>query len=456
MNDVIVLLPGITGSELRKDGKVVWGWSGRVLAKNLFSGGKAIVQDLWGNSDSDTADDDESVTASRLLPDFHTLPGLWKIDGYGKVADYITRYFRLQEGANFVPFPYDWRRDNRIAARALKRRTDDMLHSWRRSSGNADAKLILIAHSMGGLVSRYFLEVLEGWRDTRALITFGTPYRGSLNAVDGLSNGIRLFNALDLTEFAQRLTALHQLLPIYPCIEGGDGNLKRVTEISVPNLSDTKARAALAFHDEIRMKVEEHQKDDAYRAHGYRTYSVVGVRQPTNQSASIVGNGVRLVQSYPGLAEDIEGDGTVPRVSAMPLEQTDAAAGMFAATKHASLQNADAVLAHLVSLIEGLYINLGVFKVAEARLTQLTLAIDDLYRLGEKITLRAKPLGVDVPLVTMIQDVETGAEFEPLQLRGASDDWKLAEFNAPRAGSYRVTVTSESPVEPVADVFEVV
>ena len=42
--------------------------------------------------------------------------------------------------------------------------------------------------SMGGLVSRYFLEVLEGWRDARALLTFGTPYRGSLNALDALAS----------------------------------------------------------------------------------------------------------------------------------------------------------------------------------------------------------------------------------------------------------------------------
>jgi pimeloyl-ACP methyl ester carboxylesterase len=39
-------------------------------------------------------------------------------------------------------------------------------------------KLILVGHSMGGLVARYFLECLEGWRDTRRLVTFGTPYRG--------------------------------------------------------------------------------------------------------------------------------------------------------------------------------------------------------------------------------------------------------------------------------------
>ena len=49
---------------------------------------------------------------------------------------------------------------------------------------------------MGGLVSRYYLEVLGGWRDTRRLITFGTPYRGSLNAVDFAANGFSKFFGL--------------------------------------------------------------------------------------------------------------------------------------------------------------------------------------------------------------------------------------------------------------------
>jgi hypothetical protein len=35
---------------------------------------------------------------------------------------------------------------------------------------------------MGGLVARYYLEVLGGWEKCRALFTFGTPHRGSLNA----------------------------------------------------------------------------------------------------------------------------------------------------------------------------------------------------------------------------------------------------------------------------------
>jgi len=44
---------------------------------------------------------------------------------------------------------------------------------------------------MGGLVARYYLEALDGWRNTRALITFGTPYSGAMKALDLVANGLR-------------------------------------------------------------------------------------------------------------------------------------------------------------------------------------------------------------------------------------------------------------------------
>ena len=131
------------------------------------------------------------MTATRVIPDTHLIPGLWKIDGYGKVAKTIRDEFDVQPGLNFFEFPYDWRRDNRVHARRLARESRDWLKAWRERSGNDDARLVLIGHSMGGLICRHFLEMLDGWKDTRLLITFGTPYRGSLNALDFIANGMK-------------------------------------------------------------------------------------------------------------------------------------------------------------------------------------------------------------------------------------------------------------------------
>jgi hypothetical protein len=83
---------------------------------------------------------------------------------------------------------------------------------------------------MGGLVARYFLECLDGWKDTRMLITFGTPHRGSLNALDSIANGfakkVGPLTIVDLTRLLRSLTSVYQLLPICPCIETSTGRIR--------------------------------------------------------------------------------------------------------------------------------------------------------------------------------------------------------------------------------------
>lgn len=456
MPDVIVLLPGILGSELKKNGHVIWGWSGRVLAKNLFTFGHEAVSNLGVTQDS-SADEflDDQVVASRLLPDLHMIPGFWKIDGYGAVADYITSEFRVVENDNFFPFPYDWRRDNRASAHTLKKRTDDWLHRWRVKSNNPKAKLILIAHSMGGLVSRYFLEVLGGWRDTRALITFGTPFRGSLEAVDAIANGVEKFGIIDLSSLTRQLKSVYQLLPTYECIDPGSGTLRRVSDGGLPNADSERIADAFNFHEDIRRAVEAHQRDEAYRKDRYHIYPIVGYRQPTKQSARILGDRVEMLHDINKI--DPAGDGTVARPSAMPLEQEDAASGMFASTRHAALQNADAVLAHLAGVLSGLHLPQGDFRAVRARLVQLSLDLADLCRADEPILVRARPSQAGVALGATFVDVESGLEVARLPMTPGKDGWHSLEFASPQAGAYRVVVSgNQTGVEPAADVFEVI
>lgn len=461
MSDVIVLLPGILGSELRCGGKTVWGWSGRVLARNLFTLGGDLVDRLTVRPDSDDRPADERIVAARLLPDLHLIPGFWKIDGYGAVARYIASEFDVVEGENFFSFPYDWRLDNRISARALKTRTESWLHDWRQKSGKRDAKLVLVAHSMGGLVSRYFLEVLEGWRDTRALVTFGTPFRGSLNAVDTIANGLKALGIVDLSALVRQLHSVYQLLPTYECMQSGaDGDLKRIADSGLPHADPARIASAVRFHEEIRVAMDGHRADDLYQRTRYRIYPIVGYRQTTHQAARIVGGDVELVDEVRGSRP--AGDGTVPRASAIPQEQDDAAAAMFASTKHSSLQNADAVLAHLGGVLSSLGLDLGSFRAAPTRAAQVSLDVADLHVLGVPVALRARASRDGATLGATIIDVESGEIVERLPLHPsrdhpAGDDWQTATFIPPRAAAYRVVVSgNEAGVEPAADVFEVV
>jgi hypothetical protein len=453
MPDIVVLLPGITGSVLKKDEKVVWGYNAASIAKALFTLGGSMRKALALPHDDPAADDlGDGVVADALMPDLHLLPGIWKIDGYTKIADAIQAKFQVTEGKNFFPFPYDWRRDNRVAARKLARATHDWLTAWRQSSGNANAKLILIGHSMGGLVSRYFLECLEGWKDTKALVTFGTPYRGSLNALDGLANGVKK-GPLDLSDLARELTAMYQLLPIFECYDAGDGNLVRVGETSgIPHVNSTMAKEALAFHREIEAAVASNQKLPQYQSAGYRIFPIVGIEQQTNLTGRLAGKGVDMLRTYKG--KELGGDGTVPRFSAIPLEMKRPNP-MYAATQHGSLQNADAVITDLIGLLDDLDLDLGSFREFKIR-TPVALEVEDVFFPGEPIVVSASPglNGGGVALQASIWRSGAPAPLAQETLQATGGDWFRAEFAPPGPGAYRVMLSGPK-VETAEDSFVV-
>lgn len=453
MRDVIVCLPGIMGSVLRKDGRDVWNVSGGALINGLKTLGRSLDALKLEDDPPDVDDLGDGITAPAVIRDVHLIPGFWKIDGYTKMVSYIEETFDVTWGQNLFEFPYDWRRDNRVAARRLQRLGGEWLQRWRASSGAGDAKLVLVGHSMGGLISRYFLECLDGWRDTRTLVTFGTPYRGSVNALDTLVNGKKIA-FFDLTEVARSLTAIYQLLPTYPCYDAGDGHPAHVDAVVIPHLEREKVKAALDFHREIRTAVEAHLGDDAYAQGRYRLGRVVGIKQPTNQSAVVDGNRVRLLRTLAG--EDPGGDGTVPRPSATPLEYEDDQGAAFSAERHASLQNDDHVLLQLTGVLTGSTIDWSQYRDA-VPMVDVSLDVDDLYGVGDPIPVRARPdrPPADGPLVAVAVDVETGEERARRTLAPGDDGWHDAELGPLAEGVYRVTVLGPGTVEPVTDLVTV-
>ncbi|MEO0374659.1 MAG: lecithin--cholesterol acyltransferase [Cyanobacteria bacterium P01_A01_bin.17] len=470
MKDMVVILPGILGSVLQKDGKDIWAISGRSIWNTLTNSDK-VIQDLkLGEDDPEKFDLGDGIRATRLMADAHLVPGLVKIDGYTQTSKLIADNFDVTPGdiyndpedkvANFYHFPYDWRRDNRANARILKHFLDMRLKRWREASGAQDAKVILLAHSMGGLVSRYYLEVLGGWQDARALFTFGTPYRGSFNAVNFIANGYKkLF--LDLTEVLQSLTSVYQLLPIYKGIKIGNDYVRAAEADNLPNFNKAKAQDALKFHREIEAAVKNNQQNEAYR--NFTTVPIVGVKQPTLQSAELTDGQLIVSESLPGALKgrpDLgDGDGTVPQVSAIPIELSNSFNNFFVAEGHGALQNQDQVLDDLKKKLE-----LSQFDTSDLRAVTsgIGLALDDLYLPDEPIALRANvisEIGID-QLKAVITSVSH--ESTPLTLpfeQQQEQQWGLTLGDLP-AGLYRVAVSAEGgetdTPSPVHNLFEVV
>jgi hypothetical protein len=450
--DVVVLLPGITGSVLaNSEGKEVWSPSPGAIWRAVASFGGSI-DDL----ELDPSGDPRGVTAPRLVPDTTIIPGLIKIDGYTRIEQYLADELGLTRGQNFFPFPYDWRLDNRINAKKLEQQGLGWLDRWHTTSGATDAKLVLIAHSMGGLVSRYFLECLRGWQHTRTLITLGTPYRGSLNAVDFLTHGTKKGVGplgLDLSPLLRSYPSVYQLLPVYCCIDIGAGTLTRVAAAAeagaLPNVRTDWAVAARQFHSEIEDAQAANAKKPQYRERGYRLVPVVGIEQPTSQSAITRGGKVELLRSYDGT--DMGGDGTVPRVSATPLELSDAEREVYAAEMHGSLQNADGPLANIKGVLTKPDIDLTRFRAAPPAV--LTLDLDDIVLPGEPLVVRAKVSKGNPVITAHLTNAATG-QVLTAPLSRAEPGWQKVELDV-KPGTWRVRL--EAPgAPPVTDLAVVV
>lgn len=135
----------------------------------------------------------------------------------------------------FYVYAYDWRQDNLDSVRGL----DALIEQVRRDYADPDLRVDVVAHSMGGLITRYFirygtLDVLDdnefpvrydGDRKVRRVILLGTPNLGSIAGLDTLLNGHKVGFGTIKPETLATFPSTYQLLPhpLRDWLVGSDG-----------------------------------------------------------------------------------------------------------------------------------------------------------------------------------------------------------------------------------------
>ena len=249
----VILIPGIKGSRLKdsETGTILWGAFGKrglnpntPLGLELFSVPMQEGVPLNELTDSIVADgvlDSVKIDLIGLSFDLKAYYNIVNILGAGQYLDYDIAM--AKEGIKYsedhyscFQFAYDWR----LSIDENARRLNDFIEEKRlfvqqqikKKYGipGYDVKFDLIAHSMGGLLSRYFLRYgatpVESidmnapvpWSGTdrvEKLVMIGTPNAGSVEAVINFANGM-IVGPL-LPKFSQTLVgnipAVYQLLP---------------------------------------------------------------------------------------------------------------------------------------------------------------------------------------------------------------------------------------------------
>jgi len=468
-HDIIVLIPGIGGSRLERDGRAIYDLSLRALPRLIWNW---VGGDIAFSGGSGRPDD--GVVATDLFNN-QLIPGYFGVDDYDGLSATLRSAVR-DPALQFFKFPYDWRASNRWAAEALDAFIRPKLHDWRRGGGGPDAKLWLVCHSMGGLVARYFLEALGGAAVTRHLITIGTPHRGAPKALNALVNGLGL-GPLDFSGVVRSFASTYELLPQYPVIRIGHNNdsvLARVGDFfnlgsvlpvpgnplfsasalaglaPLPYVDPGRLRDALEFHAAIRRPVIDRMTNG--QPAPYAISCLFNRRQATPQSAWLVDGKLAMSNEAPHPHDPNEdhayqrGDGTVPGPSAVPIEWQDASAALSVGEKHVAMPSATVV----TDLIYNLAKPLDARAYASSGSTDGTigLAVPPLIMAGEAFeivvdVLKAANLSVSV---TAVEANGPNISERVLVREGSSAN---LEFTLSEPGTYRVTAKSVDPSRPV-------
>ena len=448
-NHAVILIPGIMGSALfhTADQKFLWGFEELGWYASAWLSGESL--DRLTVTPEERAGTTTRIKAKGLLRFSAFAPGLRGFEPYSKLAEELHSI--VPKRSAILEFAYDWRLSIEHNAQELAKVADDHLDQWRNDpAGSCDAQLVLVAHSMGGLVARWFTEQLGGRTDVALTLTLGTPYYGAVLAAHILNRGRGTPVPLPprrLRRMARTMPGLHDLLPFYRCVDNGTV----ASYLGPADVAELGGDAELA-----QESIERHQRLVAGPAGNLRL--LVGTDQPTMQSLSlkdgVISTYHRTCQVAPDGTgtvlgrRDLLGDGTVFRRSAAFLNLDPAPLNQA----HGSL----AQTPEAVAIVRDVLVN-GTLGPPLGRTTPdgPTLGVDvpDVVPTGERVTVRISGRGAraatcevkggpggrfDYEAPTYWLPPETGPDGDNL------DDQAAATYGADlvpqQPGIYRVTV----------------
>lgn len=219
----VILIPGIMGSQLRKRTSNEEVWPGPLI-KSAFSSYEELSLTIDPNSLEPQVDDLQSfdIFSDYLGTDYY---GLLQ-ETLNEIASYdhpISQGGKLGSRRRLYIFHYDWRQDLVHTAGKLDQFIKDIQQEYQ----NEKLKVDIIAHSMGGLLARYYLmygpqDVLAeknpkpsylGAKNVSKTILLGTPNWGSVKGLQtmlmGFDVGFGSVSPLTLASFP----SIYQLLP---------------------------------------------------------------------------------------------------------------------------------------------------------------------------------------------------------------------------------------------------
>ena len=317
----IIIIPGIMGSEL---------FAGQQIG-NFNYGTK-----LWDPSVNLQADDKirKLICNSSGESIYNIYAGN---ENFGAKKTYKRLYQRLStifsSTYDIIYFPYDWRMSCADAAQKLNTYIN---------CSNYD-KVILVAHSMGGLVAANYLAIGSQQRSkVEKLIALGSPFLGATELIRVYTKGMDLgfLGGLiandDIKAIMPNIKSVYELLPTQKWFELTNKKVFTYTKLyTVPGYeddgqtfvsqtyNDTKNRLykKLSNSNSMLLSLAENMHSNLFINGNYVTnlvdsYYIVGTNLPTVNSITATVTGETGAIETMGYPETTNGDGTVATWSA--------------------------------------------------------------------------------------------------------------------------------------------
>jgi pimeloyl-ACP methyl ester carboxylesterase len=199
----VVFVPGLMGSEL---------WLG---SERLWPNPKLLLS----NVEALSLPGDPRIEARGIVNDVVIVPNLIQLRQYSGLGDYLVSRLGYTRGKDLLEFGYDWRHDVRLAAQRLAEAVD----RWQ-----VQAPITIIAHSLGTLVTRYYVERLGGKRLVERIILMGGPHYGTPGGLSAILSGPGMLpfgmGAERMRGVLTTFPSAYQILPTYPCAVDQTGN----------------------------------------------------------------------------------------------------------------------------------------------------------------------------------------------------------------------------------------
>jgi len=342
--DAVIVVPGIMGSELvdTLTNEKLWGSSDPHWYVDAWTTGRPLRKlNLTPDEDGGKY---ERVHATRLLRSPSFAPILRGFDPYTKIMNKIKNVVAHPHALR--EFPYDWRlpveHNTQLLAEVCRRHLQDwsrhpaQLTAMQDDPDRSPPQLVIVAHSMGGLVATGLASIDYDLATVRQIITLGTPFYGAVSAALLINSGVggpRLFPRTQLSVLARGLPGVYDLLPTYRCVDVGS-TAEKLSPSSVARIGGSSALAQAAA-DRRKNRIGLSPID---------LVQIVGVRQRTPQSL-VITDGMARGEEYTCKPTrdnqlertDVGGDGVVSRESS---ELAGTSAGMPIAQSHGALAKA--------------------------------------------------------------------------------------------------------------------